>query len=327
MGPGRHVLAINFLIVFIPPAFSWSSTHNTRCSSPVSSPTDAICLSVMEMDMLMCIIYIIVLQLNESPGQCPVLEPLCSLCAVIKSLPVCWCVKSKHLAPRCYFDNEPVPVVDWHLQRNQQGILVDAIKRNHQTWHRGNLTSSPPTHCATLRCSLSCGLKSITNHVNKYRRPSILWFFTPKYKESCAFVVAAEIQDDLGGCQEHVKSICSHKERATGINGVACSGGHGKRVFDSVCVWVREHVWSGSVRHTCFPVGWIWWGPQGKEQTDSSESSSRGVRYPRVQRCSCQACSGSHDGLQVDRQAASQIQDLEFIKTLNDMILSTLQTQ
>lgn len=80
---------------------------------------------------------------------------------------------------------------------------------------------------------------------------------------------------------------------------------------ECVCVRAREHVWSGSVRHTCFPVGWIWWGPQGKEQTNSSESSSQGVRYPRVQCCSCRACSGRHDGLQVDGQTASQREELQ----------------
>lgn len=120
-------------------------------------------------------------------------------------------------------------------------------------WQKGDLTSSPPTHSASLHCSLSCGLKSFTNHVNKYPALGILWFFTQENKELCAFVVATEIQDDLRECQEHVKNICSHKERPIGINGVACGRGHGKCVFESVCVCV----WPGSVRHTCFPVGWI----------------------------------------------------------------------
>lgn len=126
-------------------------------------------------------------------------------------------------------------VAGWRLTDSPAGCVVDTIKEPSNV-AAGDLTSSPPTRSATLRCSLSCGLKSFTNHVNKYPGLSILWFFTPEYKESCAFVVATEIQDDLGGCQEHVKNICSHKERPIGINGVACSRGHGKWVFESVCV-------------------------------------------------------------------------------------------
>lgn len=64
----------------------------------------------------------------------------------------------------------------------------------------------------------------------------ILWFSTPDYKEPCAFVVAAEIQDDPPpGWKQHVKDICNHTERPIGINGAACSRGLEKCVF--VCGW------------------------------------------------------------------------------------------
>lgn len=87
-------------------------------------------------------------------------------------------------------------MADWRLTDSPAGCVVDTIKEPSDV-AEGDLTSSPPTHSAFLCCSLSCGLKSFTNHVNKYPRLGILWFFTPEYKEESAFVVAAEIQDDL----------------------------------------------------------------------------------------------------------------------------------
>lgn len=69
--------------------------------------------------------------------------------------------------------------------------------------------------------------------------------------------MAAEIQDDLVGCQEHVKSICTHKERPIDINGVACGPGHGKCVFEVVCVREGGSLFGLGQSHTCFPVGWI----------------------------------------------------------------------
>lgn len=122
-------------------------------------------------------------------------------------------------------------VAEWHLTDSPAGCVVDTIKEPSNV-AEGDLTSSPPTHSATLRFSLSCDLKSFTNHVNKYPRLSIMWFFTPKYKELYAFVVATKIQDNLGECQKHVKNICSHKERPIGINSVACGKGH----RECVCV-------------------------------------------------------------------------------------------
>ena len=127
-------------------------------------------------------------------------------------------------------------VADWHLTDSPAGCVVDTIKEPSDV-AEGDLTSSPPTHRAALPCSLSCGQKSFTNHVNKYPRLSILWFFTPEYKELCAFVVAVEIEDDLEECREHVKNICSHKERPIGINGVAWQS-RPREVCVSVCVCV-----------------------------------------------------------------------------------------
>lgn len=132
------------------------------------------------------------------------------------------------------------------------------------------------------------------------------------------FVVAVQMQQGLLGCQNHVKSICTYKGRPIDINDAASSTECRKCAFEPVCAFERASVSEVRVTHTCFPVGWIWWRPQGTEQTDSSESSSEGVRYPRLHRCSCQARLATMMGSRWT-ESASETQNRWFCCVLNNL--------
>lgn len=206
---------------------------------------------------------------------------------------------------------------NWHLPDSPAGFHVDTIKEP-SDGSLGDQTSPRPTRHAAVFPSLSCGLKSYTNHVNKYPELRILWFFTPDYKDAAAFVVAVQMQQGLLGCQNHVKSICTYKGRPIDINDAASSTECRKCAFEPVCAFERASVSEVRVTHTCFPVGWIWWRPQGTEQTDSSESSSEGVRYPRLHRCSCQARLATMMGSRWT-ESASETQNRWFCCVLNNL--------
>lgn len=103
--------------------------------------------------------------------------------------------------------------------------------------------------------------------------------------------------------REHVKNICSHKERPIGINDAVGSRGHRKCAFVCVCeckfevclVWVSQtHL---------FPT-----------RMDLTKATGQGAhRFIRlvisgvsdIPGCSCQASSGNFDALQVGKQSAS----------------------
>lgn len=177
---------------------------------------------------------------------------------------------------------------NWLLTDSISGFRVDTI-REPSDGSLGDQTSCLPTRHAVVFPGLSCGLKSFTNHVNKYPELRILWFFTPEYKDFAAFIVAAQIQHGPQDAHTMWKVFVPIKwgqlilmmQQAVQTAGSACL---------NQCVCSSEGVCLVWVAHTCFPVGWIWWRPQGTEQTDSSESSSEGVRYPTLHCCSCQAC-------------------------------------
>lgn len=89
---------------------------------------------------------------------------------------------------------------NWLLTDSISGFRVDTI-REPSDGSLGDQTSRLPTRHAVVFPGLSCGLKSFTNHVNKYPELRILWFFTPEYKDFAAFIVAAQIQHGLQDAQ------------------------------------------------------------------------------------------------------------------------------
>lgn len=125
---------------------------------------------------------------------------------------------------------------NWHLSDSPAGSRVDTIKEP-SDGSPGDQTSPRPTRHAAVFPGLSCGLKSFTDHVNKYPGLRILWFFTPEYKDAAAFVVAVQIQHGLLGWQHHVKSICTNKGRPIDINGAASSTECRKCTFEPVCAF------------------------------------------------------------------------------------------
>lgn len=89
---------------------------------------------------------------------------------------------------------------NWLQAGSVSGFRVDTI-REPSDGSLGAQTSRLPTRHAVVFPGLSCGLKSFTNHVNKYPELRILWFFTPEYKDFAAFNVAAQIQHGLQDAQ------------------------------------------------------------------------------------------------------------------------------
>lgn len=73
---------------------------------------------------------------------------------------------------------------EWCLTDSPAGCVVDTIKEPSNA-AQGGSDFSTHTWC---NCSLSCGQKSFTNHVNKYPWLCIAWFFTPSTSSRVLFL-------------------------------------------------------------------------------------------------------------------------------------------
>lgn len=134
-------------------------------------------------------------------------------------------------------------VSEWHLTDSPAACVVDTIKE--PSYMAGGVWLLLHPHTVQLSTSVYLVVWKVSQiMLTNIPDWATCGFFPPENKELCAFVVVTKIRDNLGGCQKHVKNICSHKERPIGINSVACGKGHGESVcpyeWRACLIWVSQ---------------------------------------------------------------------------------------